>query len=83
VVVVVPALSEGEHGEERVVPRLVGRVVAPPPPEVCERVDAERGVSDGDRAHDESPDDPCESADRVAPERVRHEREGLVSVEET
>ena len=55
VMVVVPPLAQGNGGEQRVVAAVVGGVVAPAPPAVGERVDAEGRVIEQHRRDREPP----------------------------
>ena len=69
VVVVVPALAHGEEGEQPVVAGVVAGHVALAAVHMGERVDAEGGVIDRDRAPEEADDQARPAADQEAETR--------------
>src|ERR1043165_996972 len=80
-VVVVPALAEGEEGEREVVARVVVVLVAARAPEMGQRVDGERAVPAQHLGDAETPDEGFEAADDRRRRAERDRRQHPPAVE--
>src|SRR5687767_8446267 len=81
VVVVMPALAEGRQREPRVVARIVARAVAARTETMCDRVDGEGRVVQGDGGDAQAPDHELHAAQRVQRHAEQKRGGGIVAVE--
>ena len=81
--VVVPALAEGQEGDQDVVAARVGRRVALPSPKVAGRVHQKGRVVRQHAAHEEAPDQAAPAADEEAQPGQDEGRQSMIPVEPT